>query len=190
MGDGIGTVYRHNRLDAADTRPVLRMTDQKRPYWSDATAHSRCQWLQRAEYPEKEEVTYDGNNDLAGGTILQLALFVDRYRSARRAGNHFRLSKTVCPNFLCTALYGVACSYPSPRSERLFPRSWNSSRAGSDTHFWLCPDVLTNVQKTADYHAHALDYRNSSVSGARGNLAHWVCSRPAARSVCSSCRNW
>jgi hypothetical protein len=28
MGDGIGTVYRHNRLNAADTRPVLRMTEK------------------------------------------------------------------------------------------------------------------------------------------------------------------
>jgi hypothetical protein len=50
--------------------------------------------LQRAEYLEKEKETDDehddGNNHLAGGTILQLALFVDRYRSARRAGNHFR----------------------------------------------------------------------------------------------------
>ena len=35
-----------------------------------------------------------------------------------------------------------------------------------------------------------LDYRHSSVSGARGNVAHWVCSRPAARSVCSSGRDW
>ena len=28
MGDGIGMVYRHNRLDAADMRPVLRMTEK------------------------------------------------------------------------------------------------------------------------------------------------------------------
>src|SRR5215831_6468665 len=75
-------------------------------------------------------------------------------------------------------------------SALLFPRSWHSARAGADAPFWLCPDVFTHVQKTADDHAHALDYRHSSVSGARGNVAHWVCSRPAARSVCSSCRNW
>src|SRR5260370_3152535 len=95
--------------------------------------------LQRTSYPEKEKETYDehddGNNHLAGGTILQLALFVDRYRSARRAGNHFRLSKTVYPNFRCTALSGVVCSYSSPRDPRLFALSWHSSRAGSDTHF-------------------------------------------------------
>jgi hypothetical protein len=65
-------------------------------------------------YPEKEKETYDehynGNNNLAGGRIFQLALFVDRYRSARRAGTHFRLSKTVYPNFRCTALVWFAAT--------------------------------------------------------------------------------
>src|SRR5438128_549666 len=78
-----------------------------------------CQLLQRASSPEKEKETDDehddGNNDLAGGTIWQLALFVDRYRSARRAGHHFRLSKTVYPNVRCTALSRSQHFYP-PKS--------------------------------------------------------------------------
>src|SRR5262249_40997363 len=101
---------------------------------------SAGQLLQQASYPEKEKETYDehydGNNHLAGGRIFQLALFVDRDRSARRAGSHFRLAKTLYPTVRCTALSGVVCRDPSPRSERLFPRSWHSSHAGADPPFW------------------------------------------------------
>src|SRR5262249_3784382 len=103
-----------------------------------------CQLLQRALCPEKGKATHNGHSDLIRGTFLRLGFLVDRYRSARRAGNHFRLSKTVRPDFLCTAPDGVACSYPSPRADRLLPRSGNSSHAGSDAHFWLCPVILTN----------------------------------------------